>query len=391
MRKLKADYILSPEKGLIKDAVLITEDNGKIIQLLSKNDSDYNDENAAFYSGILCPGFINCHAHLELSAFKNQIAEKQGLTHFIKEIIKKRNAFSSEEKEEAIYLADKEMYANGIVAVADICNTADSFATKLKSKIHYHNCIEVFGSEEKEEKIMQKNARSLAKTASLLGLPFSIVPHASYSVSDYLWRYLSSLHQEFSTIHYQEMQEETALYFHRGGNLFDRIQKVKQQKTSFAKTPLEDFYHYFPENSNLLLVHNIFAKEADIALSIEDKKRNYFWCFCPKANSYIQDSLPNIPIFRKHKLNIVLGTDSLASNDSLSIVEEIKLLQSHFPDIETAELLQWATLNGAKALGIADKYGSFEKNKEPGILLIQNNKNQNQDLLKKESKIQRIC
>jgi aminodeoxyfutalosine deaminase len=390
MKKLKADYILSPDKGLIKNAVLIIEDNGKIIRLLSKNDGDYNDENAVSYSGILCPGFVNCHAHLELSAFKNQIAEKQGLTHFLKEVIKKRNAFSSEEKEEAIFLADKEMYANGIVAVADICNTADSFATKLKSKIHYHNCIEVFGSEEKEAKKMQKNAISLAKTAAFLGLPYSIVPHASYSVSDYLWRYLSFLHQAFSTIHYQEMPEETALYFHRNGNLFDRIQMVKKQKTSYAKTPLQDFYHHFTENSNLLLVHNIFADETDIALSIKDKKRNYFWCFCPKANSYIEDRLPNIPIFTKNKGNIVLGTDSLASNDSLSILEEMTFLQSRFPEIKTAELLQWATLNGAKALGITDKYGSFEKNKEPGILLIQNYEKEEKALLKKETRLVRI-
>ncbi len=391
MKKLKADYILSPDKGLIKDAVLIIEDNGKIIQLLSENDIDYHIEDAAYHSGILCPGYINCHAHLELSAFKNQIAEKQGLADFLKEIIQKRNVFSSEEKEEAIFLADKEMYAKGIVAVADICNTTDSFATKLKSKIHYHNCIEVFGSEEKEAKKMQKTAISLAKTAAFLGLPYSIVPHAPYSVSEYLWGYLSSLHQAFSTIHYQEIQEETALYFHRNGNLFDRMQLVKKQKTSYAKTPLQDFYHHFTENSNLLLVHNIYTKEADIALSLNDEKRKYFWCFCPKANHYIEDRLPNIPIFTKNKGNIVLGTDSLASNDSLSILEEMTFLQSRFPDLETAELLQWATLNGAKALGITDKYGSFEKNKEPGILLIQNYEKEEKALLKKESKVQRIA
>jgi cytosine/adenosine deaminase-related metal-dependent hydrolase len=165
------------------------------------------------------------------------------------------------------------------------------------------------------------------------------------------------------------------LYYHRDGNLFDRMQEAKKQKTNYAKTPLQDFYQHFAEDSSLVLVHNIYANEADVSLSIEDKKRNYFWCFCPKANSYIEDKLPNIPIFTKNKLKLVLGTDSLASNDSLSILEEIKILQSHFSEIETAEFLNWATSNGAKALGIDNTYGSFEKNKEPGILLIQNYEN----------------
>ena len=72
----------------------------------------------------------------------------------------------------------------------------------------------------------------------------------------------------------------------------------------------------------------------------------------------------------REQCNIVLGTDSLASNHQLSILEEMKTLQSHFPEIQTTSLLQWATLNGAKALQMDDIVGSFEKGKKPGIVLI---------------------
>ena len=71
---------------------------------------------------------------------------------------------------------------------------------------------------------------------------------------------------------------------------------------------------------------------------------------------------------------MVLGTDSLASNWSLNLLDEIKTIRKHFPNIPLEEILQWATLNGAAALGMQDVLGSFEKGKKPGVLLM-NEKN----------------
>jgi imidazolonepropionase-like amidohydrolase len=67
---------------------------------------------------------------------------------------------------------------------------------------------------------------------------------------------------------------------------------------------------------------------------------------------------------------MVIGTDSLASNHVLSIAAELATILRHFPHIEIAELLQWATLNGAKALGLDHMLGSFEPGKTPGVLVI---------------------
>ena len=72
---------------------------------------------------------------------------------------------------------------------------------------------------------------------------------------------------------------------------------------------------------------------------------------------------------------IVIGTDSLASNHQLSVLEELNTLQHFFPKVGLQELLQWATLNGAKALQLEEMLGSFEKGKTPGILLITETKN----------------
>jgi cytosine/adenosine deaminase-related metal-dependent hydrolase len=95
-----------------------------------------------------------------------------------------------------------------------------------------------------------------------------------------------------------------------------------------------------------------------------------FWCFCVNANLYIENKTPNVNLFTSNNCAITLGTDSYASNWSLSIFDEIKTLYKHFPQIEWNDLLTYATLNGAKFLGIENKFGSIEKGKTPGLNLI---------------------
>jgi cytosine/adenosine deaminase-related metal-dependent hydrolase len=66
----------------------------------------------------------------------------------------------------------------------------------------------------------------------------------------------------------------------------------------------------------------------------------------------------------------VLGTDSLASNHQLSILEEIRTIRKNFPHIKTNQLLKWATSNGARALQMDQQLGSLEVGKHPGVLII---------------------
>jgi len=87
---------------------------------------------------------------------------------------------------------------------------------------------------------------------------------------------------------------------------------------------------------------------------------------------FIENRLPPVELLIKNKCNIVVGTDSLASNHRLSILEELKAISKNFPHISTETLLQWATINGAKALQMEKMLGNFEKGKTPGIVLIEN-------------------
>jgi len=133
-------------------------------------------------------------------------------------------------------------------------------------------------------------------------------------------------------------------------------------------------------------VHNTYTSLKDIYF-IRRFGREISWCFCPNANLYIEGRLPKIDLFLAHDFNITLGTDSLASNDGLSILEELKTLHRLQPNLSLLRTIHWATLNGAKFLGIDDKFGSIEPGKQPGLNLIQDTDNLK---LTERSKVKRL-
>jgi len=123
--------------------------------------------------------------------------------------------------------------------------------------------------------------------------------------------------------------------------------------------------------TNLLLIHNVHSSDRDIKLA-EEYSKNIYWCLCPNSNIYIEKKLPDVNLFIKNNCKITIGTDSLASNHKLNLLAEMKTLQSNFENLSFNQILEWATLNGAKSLNIADKFGSIEIGKKPGISLIEN-------------------
>lgn len=171
--------------------------------------------------------------------------------------------------------------------------------------------------------------------------------------------------------------------------LYDHLHVNLDFFAATGKSSVQSVAGNFNGAKNTLLVHDVFTKEDDIyfiqALS-EIQQNKYHYCLCINANQYISNAVPPIDLFRKNNCNIVLGTDSLASNHQLNILDELKTIRKYFTNIPLEEQLQWATLNGAKALGF-EHLGSFEKDKMPGIVLIDQIEN---DALTKSSKAIRV-
>ena len=375
-RKFSADQLFNGYEILPAEKVLITDAAGKVLDIVNLADAG---DGIQHFNGLLSPGFINCHCHIELSHMKALIPPHTGLVEFVQKVMTQRNA-SLEEKAQAMQDAEMEMYNNGIVAVGDICNTADSISLKQKSKLHWQNFVEVSGFVDAVADKRFAAAKEIVETfkSQLPNCKTTISPHAPYSVSKTLFQLLNdATANELITIHNQESVEEDKLYQNKTGNFLNLYKNFGIDISSFTptqKSSLQSWFPYFTNNQSMLLVHDTFTNNEDLALlklSTINYQLSTSFCLCPNANLYIENELPAIEMFLANNIHIVMGTDSLASNHSLNVLEELKTLQHHFPSLSITTLLQFATSNGARALQMDEELGAFEKGKKPGLVLIE--------------------
>ena len=356
---------------LLSDAnqVLITKEDGTIEAILPVLEAG---DDIQHFEGILCPGFVNAHCHLELSHMKGMIPAHTGLQEFVKQIVALRQV-EPELIQEAIVAAEAEMMANGIVAVGDISNTLDTLSQKAKHNLAYYSFVELYDLDP-----------TLAADKIIVGLEIqkqfqencvraSIVPHAPYSVTNNLWDLLSA-HFGIHTIsmHNQETPDENDFFKTKTGSFLGMYERTKVNLDFFEATglsSLQSILAIFKKAHHGILVHNSFTSAEDIQ-AVHAAMANAFWCLCPNANQYIEQTMPPVELLRSEKANIVIGTDSYASNWSLSVLDELKTIQQNHPDIPLSEMLGWATINGARALQMDKHLGSFEKGKKPGVVLI---------------------
>lgn len=374
MRKIKADFVYPVSSPSIKDGVVILNDDNSIQDVVAYQEKLGEVEE---YQGIICPGFVNTHCHLELSHMKSLVNEGKGLVEFIKELQSQRES-DPDFVQECIQKAEAEMIENGIIAVGDISNGPDTFNQKSKRNIHYHTFIELYGFvNEQAEESFHNGIKLIDEYWSKLG-NYSLVPHSPYAASTDLWKLIcdwAKNNQGILSIHNEETEDENRLFLEGKGSLIELMQWFGLD-TSFwkptGKTSLQSVQDLIPSEVKTLLVHNTFTNPEEI-LTLKSKVSNLFWCLCPNANWYIEKRLPNIPQFIEADAKVTLGTDSLSSNWSLSILSEMQRIKELYPGITTSKLVEWGTKNGAELLGIEDQFGSLEKGKRPGINLITNN------------------
>ena len=175
-------------------------------------------------------------------------------------------------------------------------------------------------------------------------------------------------------MHNQETPDENDFFKTKTGSFLGMYERTKVSLDFFEATGLSSLQSVLPifKNANTsILVHNSFTSADDIA-AVKKQMPNTFWCLCPNANQYIEQTMPPIELLRTNGANIIVGTDSYASNWSLNILDELKTIQKHNPQIPLEEMLGWATINGARALQMDKQLGSFEAGKKPGVVIIEN-------------------
>lgn len=377
MRKISATYIFPGNQRPLKNGILVCDDSGTITDLIDTGGKITEQTGLEYYSGIIVPGFVNCHCHLELSHMKGKIQEKTGIGGFIGAINQLRNN-NPDEQENIAGKADRYMWANGTTAVGDISNTSLTIPVKRKSKLYYHTFVEVFGFHPSRAERAFSKALEIKNEFSKCGLPSSVVPHSAYSVSLPLFEKIGESAEKEDTllsIHNQESQAESQFMADGSGPIAHHISHNlgidMAHWTPQGISPLEWTLPNIPKQNQLLLVHNTCMGKRDLEfLKTSRSLENTYLVLCAGSNLFIENQLPPVPLFVEENLRICLGTDSLASNHHLSVLREMITIQEHFPETGLDQLIQWACANGADALRISDWAGSFEKGKKPGVNLI---------------------
>ncbi len=377
MRTISAQILFPINTDPMYNGYIKVDDSGKIIEI---GELTKETESTEFYNGVLVPGFVNSHCHIELSHLNGAFTQASGMAGFIRQINKLRLSVAESERRKFIHEQMEFLYNQGVSAMGDISNCNESFEEKSKSPLYTRTFLEVFGTEPSDSENIINEVSKLKKEADTYGIEAAPTPHSCYTMSRKLIKETLKLGLEsgFISYHNQESSEEEELLISGTGPL---AKEYKQRGLSTPEVTGKSSLLYFldiiseirktPVNENILLIHNTNTNEESVKNALK-KIENVFWVLCPLSNLFIHRELPPIELLRASGAKIALGTDSLSSNTVLSIVEEIKTIHKYFPTIPLQEILQWATINGAKALAKDKEFGSFEIGKSPGIVLIDN-------------------
>ena len=377
MRRIAARYVypLTSLEPVVNGFVEL-EDDGTVIRTGVSGDPTAEP---VFYEGALAPGFVNAHCHVELSYMKGLFRKGTGMAGFIDQINELRDTKSMDEKVRDLKEAMDSLWEQGVVAMADISNCADSFAAKASHPMYTRTFLEVFGTEPEDCDAVMDGVRHLKAVADGFGIDAAPTPHACYTMSPQLVTAVSveGLKSGFLSFHSEETEEEEEMLKSGSGKMWENRMKAgmsvppvtgKSSLLYFIDRLLEG--HPAPFDEHILLVHECCMDQEGID-AVKAVMNHPFVAVCPLSNLFIHNTLPPIDLMRRNGLKVCVGTDSLSSNDDLVMVDELYCLQRNFPEVPLGELLTWASRNGADFLAKRE-FGTLETGKRPGLVLIDN-------------------
>ena len=355
-RRIASHYALI--NGRLERNIIVDVDSQGTITAVERYDNIDREAHVEFYPGILIPGMINAHCHLELAYLQGAIAEGGGYATFASEIGRVRGNYTNDERLHAAKRADATMWNEGIEAIVDIANDDLVMPIKEQSHIQYNTLFEFFGLNNHNTTPLETLAEQYPDA--------SVTPHSTYSVQEQEFNHICKKYSSLLSLHFLESESEALLYQHQGSLATWYSKMGWECEFLHYKSPAERVARCVPADSRLLLIHNTCATRDDIAIIESALPNGATWVLCPESNRYISNMRPPVELLEEMGVNIAIGTDSLASARRLSMVDNMLLLG----DIPLERLLTYATINGAKALGIDSVKGSIEVGKRPGLVII---------------------
>jgi len=345
--KIKFRVLLTLCGEPIENGVLVIE-NGNILEIISESLNANTHDALDLSDHLLMPGFVNTHSHLGLTALADKISYSNSFSKWVCDLISLDSALSDEERKKSIILGASEMKSSGVTGLADY--VADSASLGLIYELGFRSVLflETIGFQDSKADFLAHEIEGVLKT-NKLNLPLGIAPHAPYSVSASLLRRLYELSKKYGCLlstHLAETKEEVR-FIEKGDGPLLSLLKNRQVFDDNWKLPATSPVRYLESlgiNDEMIAVHCNFIASDDI-------KFIKAAVFCPKSTSWFGRG-NTIPVRKMLDANIpvALGTDSMASNDSLNFLEEICMADKLLPDVSRKEILTMATRYGAEIL-----------------------------------------
>jgi len=331
-------------------------DVGRFDEVKARNASETVD----LGEKALLPGLINAHCHLDYTCLRGKIRRQKSFADWIRAINAKKAKLSPNDYIASISKGFAEAKRFGTTTIANL-----TASPELISKIHspirtwwFAELIDVRASERTNE-IVNSAIQTLNQTDT-----WGLAPHALFTASRDLFRRCEEIAQRDNillTTHLAESHEEVQMFREASGPLYDFLKDIgRRMDDCGSKTPLELLLGAIGDRAlpNWIFAHLNELTESDFEL-LERSNSKFHVVHCPRSHTYFRHSRFSFERLRALGFNICLGTDSLASNESLSLFAEMRAFQKEFPSVSPAEILRMATVNPPRALRYENALGQI--------------------------------
>lgn len=358
---LSADWIITMAGPPIAGG-LIRIEKEKIVCLEARR-SEKPDVDLA--GTAILPGFVNAHTHLDLTKMRGQCQPDLPLTGWLAKVISGRQKQTAQSISESIRNGLQEVQRTGTTAVGDISPLGHSWEQLAASPVHGVCFYELVGMSAEKANASWKGWQTFSTNHQEdASVRLGISPHAPYSVNDSLFRLVANQTSHMPVaIHLAESPEELELLQHHNGPFVDLLKSIGVWNPSGMLKSLNDLMAMFRQRRVLYVHCNYLPQD----LRLPDTATIIY---CPRTHHAFGHSKYPLQSYLSRSIRVALGTDSLASNPDLSMLNEVRFLWQQEPAITAENLLAMATINGATSLGLDSLTGSLEPGKCADLIAL---------------------
>ena len=316
---------------------------------------------------ILTPGLVNAHTHLDLTSSADSVQRVPKFTDWVFQIVGKRNPSTIEP---SIREGVQQSLVGGATTVGDIDGTGGSAQILRDTPIRKVVFCEALGfsGEHATTGLARLTAYLDAAPVPDSLLTPALSPHAPYSTSADIYRQCIASGLSVCT-HIAETKEELEFLSSGTGAFVDYLKAFGISTAGWhppQATPMQYMKTLGVLRENSLLAHCNYLTDADMTILAESGASVVF---CPRSHHYFYHTDHPVVQLIERGINVAIGTDSLASNWSLSLLDELKFLARTQPRIHPETLFDMVTYNGAKALGL-ERVGRLERGWQADIIAV---------------------